>query len=146
MLIFGSITSSTIVRLTAGFTILLGVSFGYQAVDKSDAAHFDDAHKASSFTYCHGISLPLILTSQRWGVFLVVLYIVQCVAGALIYHIKPATSTAGRLHVAFGLSVIALSFYQVRVGYKDEWVFVTGRVQLAGMEPAWWTLLIVSGS
>ncbi|KAI0314226.1 hypothetical protein OF83DRAFT_463876 [Amylostereum chailletii] len=107
----------------AGSVILIGILAGFKAVEKSNAAHFDDAHK-------------------RWGVFLVALYITQVVAGTVIHRIKPNNPTAGRLHVAFGLSVIALSFYQVHVGYTHEWTVVTGRAELKLIKPLWWSLII----
>ncbi|KAI0032894.1 hypothetical protein K488DRAFT_24028, partial [Vararia minispora EC-137] len=110
--------------VAAGFDIVCGLLAAYHAVDKSGSAHFDDAHK-------------------RWGALLVALYVIQCVGGALIYRLAPTGLTAGRLHTAFGLSIIGLAFFQTRIGYTSEWTAATGLAQLPAVESVWWTLLIV---
>jgi hypothetical protein len=109
----------------AGLTVACGVYAAYHAIDEASMDHFDDAHK-------------------RWGVLLVVLYVVQCAGGVLAHRIFPAGALAGRLHTALGLSVIALAFFQTRQGYTVEWVAATGRDAPWAFNAAWWTLLIVS--
>ena len=47
-------------------------------------------------------------------------------------------------HAVLGLAVIALGFYQVRTGYKDEWPATTGRGDVpSGVNVAWIVWLVV---
>lgn len=79
------------------------------------------------------------------------LYIVQCVLGAVIHWIKPKRSS-GRppqnyLHAILGLIIIALAFYQVRDGYSREWPKTTGRGNLPnGVNIVWYIWVVVSQS
>lgn len=94
------------------------------------------------YHYCHGVSTHLFV--QKWGVALLFLYFVQCGFGAIIHWKRPAIKIWGILHAVFGLTVIALSFYQVRLGYKYEWPAVTGRDVIKPIENTWIVLIIVS--
>ena len=75
---------------------------------------------------------------------LLFLYFMQCGFGAIIHWKRPAIKIWGILHAVLGLTVIALSFYQVRLGYKYEWPAVTGHDVIKPIENAWIALIIVS--
>ncbi|KAJ7093284.1 hypothetical protein B0H15DRAFT_929532 [Mycena belliarum] len=60
------------------------------------------------------------------GKFLLGLYVFQCVLGAVIHYIKPASAARRRppqnyAHGVLGLLVVGLGMYQIRTGYADEW-------------------------
>lgn len=49
------------------------------------------------------------------------------------------------LHAVLGLTVIGLAFYQVRSGYKTEWVLSTGRDELPEtVNIVWYIWVVVS--
>ena len=57
---------------------------------------------------------------KKWGIALLVLYLVQCSLGAIIHYVKPSSWTVHKkrpaqnyLHAVFGLLIIGLAFYQV---------------------------------
>jgi len=68
---------------------------------------------------------------QTLGKVLLGLYLAQCALGAFIHYVK-IPFRFGRPpqnygHALLGLVTIALAFYQVRLGYRQEWPNVTGR-------------------
>jgi membrane associated rhomboid family serine protease len=77
----------------------------------------------------------LILSNQRYGVAIFILYLLQCGLGAIIHWVKASDRTRRPLqnyfHAIFGLLIIALAFYQVHSGYKVEWTKATGRDELS---------------
>lgn len=107
-----------------GTAAIFGGFLGYRSVEAAGASHYNDAHK-------------------KWGVALLFLYFVQCGFGAIIHWKRPAIRIWGILHAVFGLTVIALSFYQVRLGYKYEWPAVTGRDVIKPIENTWIVLIIL---
>ncbi|KAH8116614.1 CBD9-like protein [Phellopilus nigrolimitatus] len=123
-----------------GPLIVAGLGLGIGAVSESGAPHLDDDHK-------------------KWGIVIFVLYLLQCSLGGIIHFVKPrpkidfATGTpVGEKrppqnygHAVLGLLVIALSFYQVRTGYHEEWQKTTGRGAVPnGVNIAWivWVVLL----
>ncbi|THH09976.1 hypothetical protein EW146_g8514 [Bondarzewia mesenterica] len=92
------------------------------------------------------ITLPagaLVASIQKWGVALCVLYFLQCIFGAVIHRAVRAKRIGGVFHGTFGLMTIALSMYQVRLGYKYEWPATTGRGIIKPIENLWLMLVIV---
>ncbi|KAJ7071881.1 hypothetical protein B0H15DRAFT_917752 [Mycena belliarum] len=60
------------------------------------------------------------------GKFVLGLYVFQCVLGAVIHYIKPASAVRRRpaqnyAHGVLGLLVVGIGMYQIRTGYADEW-------------------------
>lgn len=114
--------------------ILAGFALGVASVAKNDRLPLSDTHK-------------------RWGVALFGLYLVQLGLGAFIHFVKlPFAQLRGRsaqnyAHAAFGLFIIAVSFYQVRTGFRTEWPLYTGRAVPAGANAAWivWLVLMITG-
>ncbi|KAF9452360.1 CBD9-like protein [Macrolepiota fuliginosa MF-IS2] len=109
----------------AGPTIVVGLALGVQSVNKAGMHHLNDVHK-------------------RLGVVIFVFYIAQCSLGALIHWVKPRNikyrPPQNYFHAIFGLAIIALAFYQVRVGYKIEWPKATGRGPVSnGVNIIYWT-------
>ncbi|KAF8973311.1 hypothetical protein BDZ97DRAFT_1780761 [Flammula alnicola] len=96
----------------AGPVIVLGIILGIAAVHKAQANHFDDDHK-------------------RWGLALLVLYLVQSGLGSFIHFVKKADRKRrppqNYLHAVLGIAIIGLSLYQVYTGFNDEWPATTGR-------------------
>jgi cytochrome b561 len=92
--------------------ICIGVILGVVAVSQAKANHFDDNHK-------------------RWGIALLVLYLVQCGLGAFIHFVKKADRKRrppqNYVHAVFGIAIIGLSLYQVHSGFDTEWPLTTGR-------------------
>ena len=94
----------------AGTFILIGFALGISAVSDAGSGHLTDTHR-------------------KWGVAIFVLYSVQCGLGAFIHWVKPQAKAPGPrarppqnyVHAIFGLLILALAFYQVNTGYKDEW-------------------------
>jgi len=103
----------TIQSILAGPVILVGFALGVAVVATNGIPHFFDTH-------------------TRFGLALFLLYIVQIIIGNIIHRYKPKSAARRRpfqnyFHVFLGILIIALAFYQVRTGYKDEWSLATGR-------------------
>jgi len=112
----------------AGPTIIVGIVLGFEASGKIGATLWDN-HK-------------------KTGLAVFVLYLVQCGVGAFIHYVKPKNSR-GRppqnyFHAVFGLTIIALSMYQIRTGYKQEWPNFTGLAVPKGVNTLWivWCILL----
>ncbi|KJA19957.1 hypothetical protein HYPSUDRAFT_143067 [Hypholoma sublateritium FD-334 SS-4] len=99
----------------AGIVIIVGIALGIASVSQAHAVHFDDDHK-------------------KWGIGLLVLYLVQCGLGAFIHFVKKADRkrrpAQNYLHAVLGLAIIGLALFQVHSGYDHEWVVSTGREAL----------------
>ncbi|KAG8793633.1 hypothetical protein FRC16_010874 [Serendipita sp. 398] len=85
-------------------------------------------------------------THKKWGLVIVLLYVVQCMLGGVIHHFKPARAT-GRppqnyFHAILGITIIALSFWQVHTGFDIEWESIGGEPVSKSIR-AWWTAWIV---
>ncbi|KIJ39420.1 hypothetical protein M422DRAFT_49570 [Sphaerobolus stellatus SS14] len=96
----------------------------------------------------HGVDIPS--THKTIGKILLVLYVLQCSLGAFIHFFKiRAFLRIGRqpqnyFHALLGLGIIGLSFYQVRLGYNQEWPNMTGRpVVPKAVTIAWIAYLVV---
>jgi len=48
------------------------------------------------------------------------------------------------LHVIFGILIMALALYQVRIGYHVEWPMTTGRESSNGINVFFWIWVVVS--
>lgn len=94
----------------------------------------------------------LYSTHEKLGVAIIVLYAVQCALGGLIHFVKP-TPRPGKVrtrppqnygHAVLGLLIIALSFYQVRTGYRNAWPAVGRGLAPASVNTAWivWVIII----
>ncbi|KAJ7870674.1 hypothetical protein B0H13DRAFT_1634689 [Mycena leptocephala] len=90
---------------TAGPLIVIGISLGFFADHELGGTPLDN-HK-------------------RTGIVLFVLYISQCVIGAVIHYLKPKGARRRPIqnyfHAVFGLVILALGMYQIRTGYSQEW-------------------------
>jgi hypothetical protein len=92
--------------------IIVGFALGVNEVNHTKSGQLDSTHK-------------------KWGLVLVILYIVQCSFGGFIHFIK--SSKASRRppqnygHAVLGLLIIALSFWQVYTGLNEEWKAVGGQ-------------------
>ena len=81
---------------------MIAFALGVAAVNKMGGKHLDDTHK-------------------KWGVAIFVLYFFQVALGALIHFVKvPVVCILRRplqnyFHAIFGLFLIGVSFYQVRL-------------------------------
>lgn len=93
----------------------------------------------------------LYSTHEKLGVAIIVLYAVQCALGGIIHFVKPAPKP-GKLrkrpiqnygHAVLGLLTVALSFYQVRTGYRTEWPVVGRGPAPSGVNTAWIVWVIV---
>lgn len=116
--------------MLAGPIIVVGFALGVTAVGQVGAPHANDTHK-------------------RLGIALFVLYFAQCSFGYVVHKFKPASHVVSRpyqnyAHAVIGLLIIALSMYQVRTGYHDEWL-KTGKDPLPkGVDVVWilWITLL----
>ncbi|OCH88654.1 CBD9-like protein [Obba rivulosa] len=111
--------------------IVAGVALGIAAVAKEGVPHVDDDHK-------------------RWGIALFVLYFVQITLGAVVHSIKPSSWTVERkrplqnyFHALLGLLIIGIAFYQVRTGFRTEWVTATGRTPIPNAANIVWIVWVV---
>ncbi|KAJ3563308.1 hypothetical protein NP233_g9019 [Leucocoprinus birnbaumii] len=114
----------------AGSTIVIGFALGVQAVNQAGVEHLDDRHKVKP-------------NNMRLGVALFVLYFAQCGLGAIIHRFKPKginyRPPQNYFHAIFGIFIVALALYQVRIGYNVEWPKATGRAPLPnGVDIIFW--------
>ncbi|KAF7305740.1 CBD9-like protein [Mycena chlorophos] len=122
----------------AGASILAGIVLGFKAASYEGSTSYRilDTHKAR---------LPST-RSFKTGIILFALYIAQCILGAIIHWVKPKRvlrrPPQNYLHALLGLSIIALSLYQIRTGYKTEWLF-TGLGPLPSSVNTVWILWCV---
>ncbi|KIK69377.1 hypothetical protein GYMLUDRAFT_53798 [Collybiopsis luxurians FD-317 M1] len=120
---------SDLISIPAGPAVVIGVAFGVHSINNSrQVAHLNDEHK-------------------KWGVALFGLYVFQCALGAFIHWVKPKRST-GRpfqnyLHAVLGLIIVGLGFYQVRSGYKTEWLKAVGRGEIIEDADLFWYAWVV---
>ncbi|KAF8507478.1 hypothetical protein BU17DRAFT_100499 [Hysterangium stoloniferum] len=111
----------------AGPFIVVGCVLGYVAVNQQGS----------------DVSSP----HKRIGTILLALYLCQCVLGAFIHFVK-IRFRFGRppqnyFHAIFGLVILALAFYQVHIGYDEEWPNTTGRSPVANVVNIVWIVWIV---
>ncbi|KAF8515434.1 hypothetical protein JB92DRAFT_2914771 [Gautieria morchelliformis] len=98
------------------------------------------------------LGIHLSTRHQILGVVLLVLYFVQCVVGALIHFVKvPFKTRFGRppqnyCHAILGLAILALAFYQIRIGFRDEWPIQTGRLPVPKAVYIVWVVWLVAFS
>ncbi|PVF97041.1 hypothetical protein CPB86DRAFT_707983 [Serendipita vermifera] len=106
--------------------IVIGFALGVSEVNKRGSGQLNSPHK-------------------KWGLVLVLLYIVQCSLGGVIHFFKPKKATKrppqNYTHAVIGLLIIALSFWQVHTGLEDEWAGMGGEVPTSIW--TWWKVWIV---
>lgn len=136
----------------AGPVIIIGFALGIRAVVETGAPPLSDNHMVclrfcSHFSvYC---SQVIFINRQKWGVAIFVLYIFQCSLGAFIHWVKFDIRVMGRppqnyFHALLGLFIIGIALYQVRTGYRSEWLKI-GRGALAvSTDDVWYTWVVVS--
>ncbi|KAJ7252112.1 hypothetical protein B0H12DRAFT_1118540 [Mycena haematopus] len=111
----------------AGPTILTGIILGFKASGP--------------------IGYKLMDSHKQTGIAIFGLYCAQCIVGALIHYVKPKNATRrppqNYFHALFGLTIIALSMYQIRIGYKTEWPNYTGLGSVPSSVNTVWTLWVV---
>ncbi|KAH8799612.1 hypothetical protein DL96DRAFT_872830 [Flagelloscypha sp. PMI_526] len=112
----------------AGPVILAGFALGIAAVKQGNTKSLDN--------------------HMKLGIVLFALYIMQLVVGSIIHWVKPR-NPKGRppqnyFHAVFGILIIALAFFQVRMGYKDEWTRIPMNVEPKGANTVWivWIVLV----
>ncbi|KAF8590534.1 hypothetical protein K439DRAFT_1651187 [Ramaria rubella] len=121
--------------LIAGPIIVAGVAYGLKATQRmvaaDDTTHFSDPHKKA-------------------GLALFILYICQVLLGLTSHLFKRPSfrfllhrSPHQVLHIALGLAIIGLAFYQVHLGYTYEWLFFVGSVPPTSVNKAWLALVII---
>lgn len=133
-------------NLSAGPVIVVGIALGIAAVSQAGGTHLNDSHKVRYLAppWCS----PVSRYCQKWGIALLVLYLLQCGSGAFIHWVKPKVSR-GRpaqnyFHAVIGLLIIGLAFYQVRTGFRNEWPSTTGRGALPnGVNIIWYVWVVV---
>jgi hypothetical protein len=90
----------------AGALITIGFALAVNVVQKAGKEHFSTTHK-------------------KWGLTLVILYVIQCSLGGIIHFIKSKRRIRrppqNYLHAFLGLFIISGSFWQVHNGYTVEW-------------------------
>ncbi|EGO00418.1 hypothetical protein SERLA73DRAFT_89398 [Serpula lacrymans var. lacrymans S7.3] len=109
----------------AGPMIIAGVALG---IAGSGEAHLRDLHK-------------------KWGVALFVLYFVQCALGAIITLFHPRGRARRPIqnyfHVLLGLFIVGASFYQVRTGFKYEWLYHAHHGRISNAAQIVWYVWVV---
>jgi hypothetical protein len=112
----------------AGPTIVVGVALGIKSVVRTGGTHFNDDHK-------------------KWGLAIFILYLAQIGFGAFIHWVKPKNRTArppqNYGHAVVGLAIIGMAFYQVRQGFRQEWVKITGRQPVGNAANIVWYVWVV---
>jgi len=111
----------------AGPAIIAGFALAYVGVQKAGGGHSS--------------------THTMLGLALFVLYLIQVTLGNIIHYIKPRRPT-GRpvqnyVHAVLGIAIIALAFWQVRLGYKQEFKPFTGHPVPDSVNSAWLALVII---
>ena len=88
---------------------------------------------------------------QNTGLIVFILYFVQLTLGVFSHFVKIPShrytlyrSPQQYLHIALGLAIIGMAFYQVRVGYTYEWIVYITTTPPASVDHAWMALAIVS--
>ena len=90
------------------------------------------------------IATPLF---QKCGIAIFVLYIVQLTFGFAVHFLRPKASSSrplqNYLHAVIGLLLVALAFYQVRLGCTVEWPKQTGRGPVPNAANIMWYIWVV---
>ncbi|KAJ6507415.1 hypothetical protein C8R47DRAFT_1101225 [Mycena vitilis] len=94
------------------------------------------------------IGYKILDDHKKTGIVLFGLYFAQCIVGALIHYVKPKKATArppqNYFHAVLGLTIIALSMYQIRTGYRTEWPNFTGLGSVpSGVNILWMVWVII---
>ncbi|PSS35565.1 hypothetical protein PHLCEN_2v1476 [Hermanssonia centrifuga] len=111
--------------------IVAGVACGITAVHMGGMFHLNDTH-------------------MKWGVAIFVLYFFQITLGAFIHFWKPKRFAAKNMrppqnyfHAIIGILIIGVAFYQVRTGFRQEWLIATGRLGVGNGANIIWIIWLV---
>ncbi|KZP31279.1 CBD9-like protein [Athelia psychrophila] len=108
--------------ILSGPVIIAGVTLGILAVNLGQGMHLDDTHK-------------------NLGAALFVLYFAQLLFGAGIHFIKSRSATGRQpqnyAHALVGLTIIGLSYWQVGIGYSQEYPKTTGMTAPEAVAVVW---------
>ncbi|CAE6420825.1 hypothetical protein RSOLAG1IB_03757 [Rhizoctonia solani AG-1 IB] len=116
----------------AGPFIIAGFALAVNVVQEAGMRHFDDKHTII-------------------GLVLFLLYVCQALYGLIIHLVKnpyrrrrPAQNYG---HAILGLGVIALSLYQVWIGFNHKWASTTGRDKPSqGLRTFWIVWVVILGA
>lgn len=70
----------------------------------------------------------------------------QVALGAIIHFVKPRSGRRppqNYIHAVLGITIVALSLYQARTGYKTEWPESIGRPATNGVNIVWYVWVAV---
>ncbi|KAJ7608519.1 hypothetical protein DFH06DRAFT_192255 [Mycena polygramma] len=121
-------TGHWIAQLGAGVFIVTGVALAVVANIQSGAAL--DNHK-------------------RTGFGILVVYILQCLIGAIVHFVKAKHARRRPIqnyfHAILGIILIAMGMYQIRTGYSFEWPAYMGSRLPGWVNSLWiiWCILLV---
>jgi hypothetical protein len=113
----------------AGALITIGFALGVYVIQLEGKRHFTSDHR-------------------KWGLTLVILYIIQCSLGGIIHFIKEKNRIRrppqNYLHAFLGLFIIGGSFWQVHNGYTVEWPKTQSRTVPMGINTLFivWAVLV----
>ncbi|KAH9925866.1 uncharacterized protein BXZ73DRAFT_91003 [Epithele typhae] len=121
--------------LFVGPLVIAGYALGFQTTTAAGLPHFTDPH-------------------QKIGLALFVMYLIQVLLGVFIHWVKiPAYwkpmlghRPQNFVHIALGLSILALASYQTHYGLFTEWGLITGNVHPTsiGCRRFWLAFVVVS--
>ncbi|KAJ1308935.1 hypothetical protein OPQ81_004618 [Rhizoctonia solani] len=111
----------------AGPFIIAGFALGVNVLQESGSQHFDDKHTII-------------------GLVLFLLYVCQALYGLIIHIVKSPYRRRRPIqnygHAILGLGIIALSLYQVWLGFNEEWPSSTGRDKPAQGVRVFWVIWV----
>ncbi|KAJ7762511.1 hypothetical protein B0H16DRAFT_1529050 [Mycena metata] len=112
----------------SGPVILIGIVLGFKAAGN--------------------VEYKILDPHKKTGIVLIALYVAQCILGAVIHWVKPRNATSrppqNYFHAILGLIIIALSMYQIRTGYNQEWPNFTGLGKVpSGVNILWMVWVVV---
>ncbi|TFK25733.1 CBD9-like protein [Coprinopsis marcescibilis] len=111
----------------AGVLAVIGIVLAIVGISNAGGSHLNSPHK-------------------RGGIILLVLYFLQVSLGAIIHFVKP--KRGGRppqnyVHAILGITIVALSLYQVRTGYNVEWPELVGRPAPNAVNIVWYVWVVL---
>jgi len=118
----------------SGPLILSGFVIAAVEVDSKSVDHFSSTHK-------------------KVGLAIFILYILQASLGTIIHFFKPTPSKASHparrrppqnyLHAILGITILALSFWQIRTGFDVEWSTTQDMDKFGPAVYKFWTAWVV---
>ncbi|KAJ6487367.1 hypothetical protein C8R47DRAFT_1320634 [Mycena vitilis] len=138
-------TGHWIAQLGAGVLIVTGVALAVVANIQSGTAL--DNHKARKAILELRCRIPDL--SQRTGFGILVVYILQCLIGAVVHFVKAKHARRRPIqnyfHAILGIILIAMGMYQIHTGYNFEWPAYMGSRLPGWVNSLWiiWCILLV---